>query len=219
MALSGWNSSSYVSLGSGLLTAAPATLACFARTSITGVSQRLLGLHNSASASNRNYLRLGITAANEVVAVAADASGTSDAASVATISANTWHHFCAVFGSTTSRSVYLDGANKVTDSANRPAPTGVNRVAVGVDFVSGSAGNPLAPSGTGLIAEVGIWNVALSDEDVAALAKGIPPIMIRPQNLVAYLPLIRDLIDLKGNAFAITGSLTAADHPRMYAPI
>jgi hypothetical protein len=29
---------------------------------------------------------------------------------------------------------------------------------------------------------------------------------------------VRDLVDARGNAFAVTGSLAAADHPRMYAP-
>jgi hypothetical protein len=219
MALSGWSSSNYVSLGSGLVTAAPATLACFGRTSVTALSQRIMGLHNSASASNRNYLRLGIAASDVPVAVAADASGFDPANGPAAISANTWHHFCAVFASTTSRSIYLDGGNKATDTSSRPAPTGINIVSIGVDFVSGSPGNAFASGGTGMIAEAAVWDVALTDEEVAALAKGIPPIMIHPQNLRCYLPLVRSLFDAKGNAFAITGSLTPADHPRMYAPI
>jgi hypothetical protein len=69
----------------------------------------------------------------------------------------------------------------------------------------------------GLIAEVGIWNVALTDDEVLALAKGFTPDQIRPQSLIAYLPLVRTNQDIKGNAWTTAGTLTAADHPRIYA--
>lgn len=41
----------------------------------------------------------------------------------------------------------------------------------------------------GDISEVGYWNVALTDADVAVLAKGVSPLLVRPEGLVAYWSL------------------------------
>jgi len=39
--------------------------------------------------------------------------------------------------------------------------------------------------------------------------------MIRPASLLVYLPLVRDVLDVKGSAFTNTGG-TAAPHPRVF---
>jgi hypothetical protein len=71
---------------------------------------------------------------------------------------------------------------------------------------------------TGLIAEVGIWNAALTAAEIASLADGMTCDKVRPQSLVFYAPLVRDLIDVKGG-LTITNNNTAtvANHPRVYA--
>ncbi len=70
----------------------------------------------------------------------------------------------------------------------------------------------------GRLSEVGIWNVALTAAEVASLAKGMTCDKVRPQNLVFYAPLVRDLIDAKGG-LTITNNngATVANHPRVYA--
>ena len=70
----------------------------------------------------------------------------------------------------------------------------------------------------GRIAEVGIWNAALTQPEIASLANGMTCDKVRPQSLVFYAPLIRTLQDLKGG-LTITNNNTAtvADHPRVYA--
>jgi hypothetical protein len=217
MALSGWTTGNYVSLGSALITAAPLTMACFGRNPTPGGAQdqTMLALNNSGSASNRNCFRLLLDSpGGNVRASTSDASSTVSAMTASAPSASTVFHAAGVWASASSRSAYLDGTNKVTDTSSS-TPSGINRTAIGVS--RGATSDYEFDSG-GRLAEAGFWNAALTDEEIAALAKGVPPIMIRPQNLVAYLPLVRDLIDLKGNAFAITGSLTAADHTRTYAP-
>ena len=67
-------------------------------------------------------------------------------------------------------------------------------------------------------AEVGIWNAALTADEVASLAKGMSCDKVRPQSLVFYAPLVRNLIDQKGG-LAITNNngATVANHPRVYA--
>jgi hypothetical protein len=70
----------------------------------------------------------------------------------------------------------------------------------------------------GSIAEVGVWSVALSADEVAALAKGVTCGQIRPQSLVLYAPLIRSLGDVaRGIALTNFGDATVAAHPRVYA--
>ena len=69
----------------------------------------------------------------------------------------------------------------------------------------------------GLIAEVGIWNVALTVAEIASLAKGITCEKVRPQSLVFYAPLVRDLSDQKGGrAITNNNGATVANHPRIY---
>jgi hypothetical protein len=68
-----------------------------------------------------------------------------------------------------------------------------------------------------LLAEAAIWNVALSDTEVAALAAGYSPKTIQPTALVAYWPLIGDWTPeielISGQNFTIQGSLTQGAHP------
>ena len=92
-------------------------------------------------------------------------------------------------------------------------PTGLNTIGIGARYVNGYGGYSNA-----LIAEVGIWNVALTADEVASLAKGMTCDKIRPQSLVFYAPLVRDLQDTKGG-LTITNNNTAtiATHPRVYA--
>ena len=65
--------------------------------------------------------------------------------------------------------------------------------------------------------EIGVWNDALTAAEIASLAKGITCDKIRPQNLVFYAPLVRDLIDQKGGlAINNNNGATVAPHPRIY---
>ena len=69
----------------------------------------------------------------------------------------------------------------------------------------------------GLIAEAAVYNAALTAAEVASLAKGMTPDKIRPQNLVYYAPLVRDLIDQKGGVTITNNNgATVANHPRIY---
>lgn len=72
----------------------------------------------------------------------------------------------------------------------------------------------------GAIAEVGIWNVALSDSDVALLAKGVSPLMVHPESLVFYAPLIGQYspeIELRSaRNLTLTGTPTQSAHPPIF---
>jgi hypothetical protein len=141
-------------------------------------------------------------------------TGAGEAVSTTGFTVGTWHHGCAVFASTTSRTAYIDGGSANTNTNSRPADAQVvDKTAIGC---LGRATN--AAFYNGQIAEVGIWNAALTAAEVASLADGMTCDKVRPQSLVFYAPLVRDLQDVRGG-LTITNNNTAtvANHPRVYA--
>lgn len=69
---------------------------------------------------------------------------------------------------------------------------------------------------TGDFAELGMWQATLTAEEVASLAKGMTCDKIRPQSLVYYTPLIRDIQDLARGMTLTNTDSTVANHPRIY---
>jgi hypothetical protein len=125
---------------------------------------------------------------------------------------NTSRHVCVRLSSTTAN-IYVDGSSVATAAAAIPVQTGMDRLGVGA-FVRGN----VVTFYNGEVAEVGIWNVALTAAEIASLAKGMTCDKVRPQSLVFYAPLVRELQDVKGG-LTITNNNTAtvANHPRVYA--
>lgn len=93
-----------------------------------------------------------------------------------------WHHVCGIEYSSTSRAIFTNGADKQTNTTSR-VPAGMNQTTLGIL-------NDLTIPFDGKLADAAIWNVALADEEVAALALGISPLRIRRTNLVRYYPLL-----------------------------
>ena len=144
----------------------------------------------------------------------ADQGNVNAVASGGIVSANVWNHYAGVFVSGSSRTAFTNGVagaeNTTTVAAITPTFTNIGA------FYAGTA--TAIQFMDGLIAEVGIWNSALTAAEIASLAKGMTPDKIRPQNLVFYTPLVRNLIDQKGG-LTITNNngATVANHPRVYA--
>lgn len=130
---------------------------------------------------------------------------------------NAWNHGCAVFNNNTDRRIYLDGGNKVQGTLDYPYPTNLDRTAIG-RLVRSSSGDNFS----GRIAEVGVWNAALTDDEVAILAKGYSPLFVRPESLIAYIPIIGrndpELELIQGNNFDDVNGTSAAKHPRIIYP-
>lgn len=125
-------------------------------------------------------------------------------------SLNAWSHGCAVFD-TSYRQVYLNGAGGTADFTASTQNT-FNDLRIGARYAT-TLGNYFA----GNLAEAAVWNARLTADEAASLAKGISPRLIRPQSLVFYAPLIRDLIDIRGGlTIANNNGATVADHPRIY---
>lgn len=141
-----------------------------------------------------------------------DATTDNVADTTTTYSLGAWMHVCGVFSA--SRSIYLNGGGKTTDATvvnESGPPTAVT--------IGARRGSTTLRFFDGKIAEVAIWNVALSDADVADLASGAAPDRIRSEALAAYWPLIgrrTNEIDMRGAAvLTATGSPSAYAHPRI----
>jgi hypothetical protein len=89
----------------------------------------------------------------------------------------------------------------------------VNRTGIGYHITSGSR----TVFTNGRIAEAAIWNEALNDDEIAALANGFRPSLIRPNKLVFYVPLVREVLDVRSALSLTTSGAVVADHTRRIA--
>jgi hypothetical protein len=137
-------------------------------------------------------------------------NGSSNPAGVVVAPSNQWNHGCAVFTSTSFRQIFLNGVAGATNTAT-VNPT-FSRFNIGL---RNSAGVDVFARGD--IAETGVWNVALTAAEIASLAKGMTCNLVRPQSLVFYAPLARDLIDVRGGrTITNNNGATVVNHPRIY---
>lgn len=209
MARGTYSTSNYFSVGSAPATAAPVTLACWFNPNATSL-QTLMQLGDAGAT---NYLMLYVQTAGvfSLLSAAYDGSsvGTSNAS---TVSTSTWQHACAVFTSTTSRQVYLDGSAGSLDTTT-VTPTGIDDLSLGRRLTSGNA-----RVFDGYLAEAGVWSVALTAAEIAALAAGYSPRFIRPQSLIFYAPLVRSTLELTGTGVTESGTVGVVDHPSILNP-
>lgn len=128
---------------------------------------------------------------------------------------NTWLGIAATWDGTNLRS-YING---VADgvSANSTIPTAADtQVTLG-----GGSDYDNSPSNlftNGQVAELAIWDVVLSVDEIASLSKGFRAPLIRPNNLVFYTPVVRGKQELiAGRTMTLgAGSETVTDHPRVF---
>lgn len=129
-----------------------------------------------------------------------------------TVLNNTWNH-CAVRLSGTTAATFGNGIqSEAATGFTVLTTTGLDRLGIGA-FVRG---NVLTYSAANF-AEVGIWSAAITADEIASLARGVSPSLVRPQSLVFYAPLIREIRDVRGGlALTNNNAATVADHPRVY---
>jgi hypothetical protein len=206
MAYSFNGTNQYLTVASALATAAPLTIAAWFRKSGTATKN---GIFLRATANSNNLFGFYFGSSSSVRGYTSANSGQSDFAASGSYSTNTWSHACFVEASATSRTIYRDGGNSATNTTSR-TPAGINQLEI-AHFSGGTTFD-------GQFAEVGIWNAALTADEVASLADGITCDKVRPQSLVFYAPLVRNLQDVKGG-LTITNNNTAtvANHTRVYA--
>lgn len=204
----------YIEGDAANVTAAPLTMACWFRPANTTTNFSLMSLSVDTGATDRFVLQAAGAISGDPVRLQITQSGTTSNAAVSAsgYTANNWWHAAGVFTSATSRKAFISGTGGTADTANI-APSGVNRTGIGYHITSGSR----ATFTNGRIAEAAIWNVALTDDEVASLATGIRPSLIRPDSLVFYAPLVREAADYRNGISMTVSGATVADHTRRIA--
>jgi hypothetical protein len=186
------------------------TIACWGNPNQTNAANVCVNV-GVLTGTHRNQIQFNNT--GTVFAFSIGSAGQGEAFSSQNYSANTWSHVCCVFLSSTSRTVYLNGTAGTTNTTNCGSQNTADSILIGAR-ANPAIGNYM----NGLLSEIGIWNTDLTTAEINSLSKGMTCDKVRPQSLVFYAPLIRDLIDAKGR-LTITNNNTAtvATHPRVYA--
>jgi len=203
----------YLSVTTGDLFAnLPITMACWFKTSSVTTNEGLLNICDNATGGQGIRLLAAGAVAGDPIRILSVGTVATSVDTTAGYSANTWTHACGVFASNTSRTVYINGGNSNSNAVNSSA-TGENRLFVGVTRAASAFTNYL----DGDIAEVGIWNAALTSSEVLSLARGFSPSLIRPQSLTIYAPMVRNLLDFKsGLTITNNNTATVSNHTRVY---
>jgi len=203
-------SSQFIGHSAGLVSADPITLACWGRSDDSTNGQDAVQIGDSTTGRGWRLNFGGATAGDPIRAIATDNTGTNAIAVTSTgYSVNTWHHACAVFTSTSSRDAYIDGGSVGNNATALGTMMSPNRTDIGRAVNASSYFS-------GRLAEVAIWNVALTANEVLALARGVSPLRVRPASLISYVPiwgLHSAEIDMKnsGATWTVTGA-TLANH-------
>jgi hypothetical protein len=199
-----------------VVTKYPLTMACWFNADRNDVAGILVSITGDGSLNNdRFFISASGNLAGDPIRAQVQQSFVETTSGYTT---GNWHHAAGVFSSSTNRSAYIDAGSSATTTGFTAAPPTLNRTTIGCQFISGGGGTNGLTFFDGRVAEVGIWNAALTQPEIASLAKGMTCDKIRPQNLVYYAPLVRDLFDAKGGLTVTNvNGATVANHPKVYA--
>jgi hypothetical protein len=157
-------SNQYLSAGA-TATAFPFTMACWVNSAsiIAGV----IAFGRGAGQTDRHILGLDTNNKSFVQ------SGVNFSYSTNSYSANTWTHIAGTFESGTAQP-WLGGTGGATITPTVFTPTET--------IIGARRNNTIGAFFTGRIAEIGIWNVALTAAEIGSLAQGMTCDKVRPAN-------------------------------------
>lgn len=132
---------------------------------------------------------------------------------------DTWHHFCATITASKEASLYWKGTEKNTLTTSI---TDYSNIAANVLRIGARPTSAQSFPARGYLAHPAIWDVALEDSEVLALASGLTPLQVRPQNLKFYTPYLgrnTSDIDIAGKiALTTSGTTASPEEPRIRWP-
>ena len=200
------------------VSAYPFTLACWVNPDSQAGAQFLFGFGSSTLTNHYTYLGMRGDLVGDPFGIIIIAGGSAGNAQTTTAYQNgQWQHICGVFTSATSRAIFRDGAGKGTSSVNIPFSASLDLFSV-ARLSRGAASSGYSNC---QVAECAVWDAALSDGEVALLAKGVSPITVRPTNIKTYHPVIGkhspEIDHFEANDLTVTGA-TAFAHPRVFSP-
>ena len=200
----------YFSRVDATLTADPITISCWFYPTALTAEMTLVSL-SPDSASNGYALKCMGAVAGDPIYAQKDLVTTGNAvAGGPDGTANVWYHAAGVFTSTLSRTAYFNGTAGAEETTEVVDGT-IAFQAVGVTRRS-TIVNPIV----GYVAEAAVWNIALSATDISDLAGGKSALLVQPDNLVRYWPLLgilNDEPDYSGleKDMTLTGAFSVAE--------
>ena len=204
----------YISVNSAPASGIPLTLSALVYPSFNDVQYPIIDVTDSFGATTGSRVTMffnGGAAGDPVQCLACNTNTCGSAITTSGFSINTWNSGISV-STQNNRSSFINASGKGTNESTINLAI-LTSMRLATRIVDGSVDSYL----NGRLAECAIWNVALTDAEIASLAKGFKPTRIRPQSLVFYAPLLRNLQDLKGGlALTNNNGATVADHPRVY---
>ncbi len=200
-------SSQYLQSSTAAITSPlPATIACWAyRTDISVPWSGLVSLSNGAG---NYYQMLGMTTGGVIYATAATPAGAISATGPALVK-DQWYHIAGVWDAAGNVTLYVDGDDKATG-------TGAADHALFTKMAIGRRVQTSSHYWDGYVAELGIWDIALSAREVQALADYTAPILERRNDLQLYASLLDGYASEIGPQFTNNGTTDVAHIPMAY---
>lgn len=193
------------------ITAPPFTFACFMTFDFVTSNDALWGL-SDVSGDAQHMLHINFPS-NGDITCSSKISGFANS-TIGGHSVDTEYHVAGVWTTTTLRTVYVDGVAGTSNTTSK-VPTNLDRMSWGSIYFGSARRIPLE----GTLAEAAVWNAALTDAEVAALAQGVSPLLIRPSALVNYPPFRLDDRDLMGGTLTSSGDpAIVSGHPNIIMP-
>lgn len=184
-------SSQYCELSSAVLTSLPVTFSCWIYATAINRYQCAMCISRATATPDADLLRLMVYNTNVVECASFQGTSPTVSTTSGTISVNTWHHIAATFSSASGQYAWLD-STKSSSGGNSRTPSSLDRTSIGREIVNSTG----FFYWQGRIAYPAIWNVVLSDDEIADLGRklnsapcGVHPTRIRPESLVACYPL------------------------------
>lgn len=208
------NGTSYIEAQSTPITAEPFSISCWFRAPNVTADGALVSIGNSGT-TNRFQLNVNGSVAGDPVSISTIGASTVTVNTTTAFVANTWQHAAAVCtrtAGTTTLAVYLNGRGKNTNTTT-VSPVGINNIMIGGRWLTAVRGFFF----NGQIAEVGIWNTGLNDDEVLSLSRGFAAHSVKLGNLKFYNRCIQLSQDRCGGRPLNQVNITKFDHPRIYS--
>jgi len=152
----------FVNTSNLIVTGVPFSMTGWYRTTSDSTTQSVCNVADFAGGSNQMGLDLSGTESGDPVRAYSQA-GSFAASSLQGYTINTWEHIAGVWASATSRVVSLNGVGGTPNTTNL-TPAGLDNTSVGMKRDDSADGDF-----SGRLADVRVYNRALSDAEVAAL--------------------------------------------------
>ncbi len=199
--------------------AEPVTLAAWFKATATNANWVIASLSTNTTGAAAGRRQIGVVGSSGFSGqVTADAFDSGTRLLGPALVPGNWYHVAAVFVSSTERYLYLNGSCVATNTSAPVTGWSGHRLLVGMRY----DGSTYGQYADGRIAEVALWNVALSAGQVASLGAGKDPRTVSATAPIVYWPMLGETSPENPLAGPLTLTLSnspaKADHPPVTRP-